>query len=151
MTYVFDAAGETRLSRRTLRLYTQVVGKAYEAKRASATGGASTNSNENAVNGTEDSGSDVGEEDELIEEMDIETDELWVEIISYGARMLCRYAAALPGTEGIQDVRDAGTFLEKAHTRIPKKGVNTVKWKRLRAGLQLAEGVHDYVRAFKGI
>jgi len=114
MSRLLYLAGDSRLSKRTLKLYIQVVGKAYEASKEG-----------------------VGE--------DKDTDEYWVDTLVFGARMLCKTAAALPGVEGIDDVREAGIVLEKAKLRLNPDD------KVLLAKLLLAEGVYWSLLALKGL
>ncbi|KAJ7577917.1 hypothetical protein C8J56DRAFT_969997 [Mycena floridula] len=112
MTRLLHVSDDTALSKRTLRLYVQVVGKAWQASNA-------------------DSGSDA------------DTDQKWVETLIFGIRMLCKSASQLPGLEGIEDVREAGTLVEKARTRLDKAD------NALSAALDLAEGVWQSVAAIK--
>ena len=84
----------------------------------------------------EASNQDIGE--------DIDTDDNWVETLVFGARMLCRHASAILGVEGLEDVKEAGTVLEKARTRLDKDNV------RLRASIEQAEGVIKSLLAIKG-
>ncbi|KAJ3518089.1 hypothetical protein NLJ89_g117 [Agrocybe chaxingu] len=113
ITRLLHLGGDTALAKRTLRLYIQVVGKAYQASQEG-----------------------VGE--------DKDTDEYWVDTLVFGARMLCKSAAALPGLEGIDDVKEAGTVLEKARTRLDSEN------KVLVAKILLAEGIYWNMLAVKG-
>ncbi|KDR72826.1 hypothetical protein GALMADRAFT_252100 [Galerina marginata CBS 339.88] len=111
------------LAKKTLKLYIQVVGKAWEASKEG-----------------------VGE--------DMDDDARWVETLVFGARMLCAGVggpggAAInlssgssqgaptndDGTEGIEDVLEASSVLEKARTRLDEND------KRLVADVLLAEGI----------
>uniref|UniRef100_A0A8H7XRF8 TPR-like protein n=1 Tax=Psilocybe cubensis TaxID=181762 RepID=A0A8H7XRF8_PSICU len=115
------------LAKRTLNLYIQVVGKAWEASKEG-----------------------VGE--------DMDDDARWVETLVFGARMLCAsvgghgggaFAGMLSGssgrgqhmpigddgTEGIDEVLEARTILEKARTRLNEND------HRLVAEVLLAEGI----------
>lgn len=113
MTRLFHLGGDTPLAIRTLKLYVQIVGKAYQASK------------------------------EGLPE-DIDSDDRWVETLVFGIRMICRYAAALDDSESIDDVRYAGTLIEKARARL--SGDNKV----MAAGVDLAEGVWHSVMALKG-
>jgi hypothetical protein len=94
MTRLFYISGDVELARRTLRLYVQVVSKAFE------TGG-------------------VG-----VDRVDQETDKEWVETLVQGARMLCRLASAPGrGLDGISEAKDAGELLQKAKTRLDMRDV----------------------------
>ena len=107
MTRIFHTAGDPALARRTLRLYVQVVGKAHEA------GGV-------GVGGA-----------------DADTDRNWVETLVWGARMLCRLAAAGDSTGGADDAREAGALIEKAKTRLDPSD------NQLASSIHLAEGVQN--------
>lgn len=113
MTRLLHLGGDTPLAKRTLRLYVQIVGKAYQTSKA-----------------------DVGE--------DTDTDDFWVETLIFGATMLCKSVAALPGFEGIDEVREAGVLLEKARTRLDRDN------KRLDAIVKLTEGIVNSVLGLKG-
>lgn len=117
MTRLLHASGDTPLAKRTLRLYVQVAGKAWQ-----------TNNEMEGEN--------------------TDTDQRWVETLVAGARMLCRSASS--GVEGIEDVREAGTYIEKARTRLDP-GANDDKGRRLRASVDLAEGIWSSVLALKGL
>ncbi|KAK0452995.1 uncharacterized protein EV420DRAFT_634491 [Desarmillaria tabescens] len=112
MMRVLRVSGDINLAKRTLRLYVQVVGKAWQ---------------------TSDAG--VG--------ADTDTDQNWVETLVYGIRMLCNLASMANGIEGIEDVREAETLVEKAKTRLDENNQALV------ASLLLAEGVCQSVMALK--
>ncbi|KAG5637480.1 hypothetical protein H0H81_004451, partial [Sphagnurus paluster] len=132
MTRLLHASGDTPLARRTLMLYVQVVGKAYEASRADAQ---SSNSGRLDLS---------GEEDVEDEDSDWDSDRSWVQTLVIGARMLCRFAASQSGLEGLKEAKEAGTCIEKARTRLhAKDGI------LLSASLDLAEGVWNVVMALK--
>ncbi|KAG6874001.1 hypothetical protein C0995_007958 [Termitomyces sp. Mi166 len=134
MTRILHVAGDTPLARRTLLLYSQVVGKAYETKQANtATPSSST--------GDLNDGEDIDDIDS-----DSVPDEEWVETLIYGARMLCRWAAAQPGLEGLKETREAGQCIKKARTRLRVVGMDGI---RLAARVDLAEGVWNFVMTFK--
>lgn len=114
MTRLLYLAGDLNLAKRTLRLYIQVVGKAYEASK------------------------------EVLGE-DMDTDEHWVDTLVFGARMLLMTAGMNPGLEGIDDVKEAGTVLEKARTRLKSED------KSLLAKVLLSEGIYWSLLAIKGI
>ncbi|KAF8229254.1 hypothetical protein L208DRAFT_1439479 [Tricholoma matsutake] len=117
MTRLLHASGDTALAKRTLRLYIQVVGKAWQAN------------------------------SEMEGEM-TDTNQSWVETLVAGARMLCRSASSNPGLEGIEDVREAGTCLEKARKRL-NADASDDEGRRLRASVDLAEGIWVSVLALK--
>lgn len=119
MTRLLHASGDTALAKRTLRLYIQVVGKAWQAN------------------------------SEMEGEM-TDTNQSWVETLVAGARMLCRSASSNPGLEGIEDVREAGTCLEKARKRL-NADASDDEGRRLRASVDLAEGIWVSVLALKGM
>ena len=119
MTRLLHASGDTALAKRTLRLYIQVVGKAWQANNETEGGNTDTN-------------------------------QYWVETLVAGARMLCRSVSSNPGLEGIEDVREAGTCVEKARTRLDAKANDDVS-RRLRASVDLAEGIWGSVLAIKGL
>ncbi len=75
---------------------------------------------------------------------DVDSDDLWVETLVFGIRMLCRHAAASDDPESIQDVRYAETLIEKARSRLNQKKEFLV------ASVFLAEGVCQSVMALKG-
>ncbi|TFK35798.1 hypothetical protein BDQ12DRAFT_687572 [Crucibulum laeve] len=110
MTRLLHLAGDTPLAKRTLKLYVQVVGKAWEAAKEG-----------------------VGE--------DIDSDKWWVEILVFGVKMLCRDACALTqgagySGEGLDEVKEAGTLVEKARSRLDQED------KRLVAAVEEAEGIY---------
>ncbi|KAF9444615.1 TPR-like protein [Macrolepiota fuliginosa MF-IS2] len=74
---------------------------------------------------------------------DVDSDDLWVETLVFGIRMMCRYAAVSDDPEIIDDVRYAGTLVEKARSRLNKEK------KLLVACVFLAEGVWNSIMAFK--
>lgn len=113
MTRLFHLSGDTPLAIRTLKLYVQIVGKAYQASK------------------------------EGVNE-DVDSDDLWVETLVFGIRMVCRYAASSDDPEIIDDVRYAGTLIEKARSRLNRER------KLLVASVFLAEGVWNTIMALKG-
>lgn len=124
------------IAKKTLNLYVQVVGKAWEASKEG-----------------------VGE--------DMDDDARWVETLVFGARMLCASvgghggvsASMLPGsngrgqsilmgddgTEGIDEVLEARSILEKARTRLDEND------RRLVAEVLLAEGIVWGLLGIKGM
>ncbi|KAG6918514.1 hypothetical protein DXG01_013876 [Tephrocybe rancida] len=139
MTRILHIAGDTPLARRTLLLYAQVVGKAYEAGHVNAaTPSSSKNSSRRDLGSDEDFDSDV--------DSDSDSDKAWVQTLVSGARMLCRWSAAQTGLEGLKEAREAGVCIEKARTRLHAEGPNGV---RLAASVDLAEGVWNTVMALK--
>jgi hypothetical protein len=119
MTRLLHASGDTALAKRTLRLYIQVVGKAWQTN--------------NEIEGEY-----------------TDTNRCWVETLVAGARMLCRSASSNLGLEGIEDVREAGTCIEKARTRLDLHA-DDGEGRRLRASVDLAEGIWSSVLALKGL
>jgi hypothetical protein len=113
MTRLFHLSGDTPLAIRTLKVYVQVVGKAYQASKEG-----------------------MGE--------DIEFYEHWVQTLVFGIRMICRHAVASDDPESIDDVRYAGTLLEKARSRLSENNHLLI------ASVHLAEGVWNSVIALKG-
>ncbi|KAL1688777.1 hypothetical protein GGG16DRAFT_126942 [Schizophyllum commune] len=75
---------------------------------------------------------------------DADTDQHWVDTLTSGARMLCSLASSLPGIDGIEMVREAGTYVEQAKTRLPAEDVE------LAAKVALSEGIYHQVLALKG-
>jgi len=114
MTRLFHLAGDTSLAIRTLKLYVQIVGKAYQASK------------------------------EGIHE-DLDSDSDWVQTLVFGIRMICRHAAASSDPESTEDVKYAGTLIEKARSRLSQDKPLLV------ASLHLAEGVWNSVMALKGM
>ncbi|KDQ52478.1 hypothetical protein JAAARDRAFT_40076 [Jaapia argillacea MUCL 33604] len=125
MTRLLFASGDTDLAKRTLRLYVQVVSKARET-------GASE-----SEESRESSGGGKGIA------VDADTDLHWVETLVHGARMLCRLASAKEGRDGLDEVREAGSLIEKARSRLDKDD------KVLVASVDLAEGIWHSMIAVK--
>lgn len=88
MTRLLHVSGDTSLAKRTLRLYVQLVDKAWQA-----------------------TGAGVGE-------VDADKDRDWVETLMFGVRMFCKLASAYPGGDGIEDVREAENLIHKARLRL---------------------------------
>ena len=133
MTRLFYVSGDSNLAIRTLRLYVQVVGKAWETANAEAAQkreDISANSVE-SVHG-------------------VDTDKNWVYTLVQGARMLCRVACSKSGTalgttgNGLDEAKEAGVLIEKAKTRLDKNDTGLV------ARVYLAEGIWHSVMAHKG-
>jgi len=114
MTRLFHLSGDTSLAIRTLKLYVQIVGKAYQASK------------------------------EGVHE-DLDSDSDWVQTLVFGIRMICRHAAASGDPESVEDVKYAGTLIEKARSRLFQDKPLLV------ASLHLAEGVWNSVMALKGM
>ncbi|KAG5338199.1 hypothetical protein C0989_008017 [Termitomyces sp. Mn162] len=133
LTLILHATGDTSLARRTLLLYSQVVGKAYETKQANTATPLSSTGNFN------DSDIDNADSDSV-------SDKEWVEMLIYGARMLCRWATSQTGLEGLREAREAGVCIERARTRLRIVGIDGI---RLAARVDLAEGVWNFVMALK--
>jgi hypothetical protein len=124
MTRLLYLSGDTKLARRTLNLYIQVVGKAYE-----------TNHSE--------SGSGSGGGDDT----DTDTDSNWVDTLIFGATMLFKLASPSPSSSSLtemDDLNEAHQIIEKAKTRLNKQD------KRLVAKMYLAEGVYWMMLGVKG-
>jgi len=122
LTRLLFLASVPYLAKKTLHLYIQVVGKAWEASKEG-----------------------VGE--------DKDEDSKWVETLVFGARMLCASVGTPTGIvsntsgstgssqyvptddDGIDEILEAASILEKARTRLDEKD------KRLVAQVLLAEGI----------
>lgn len=133
MSRLFYVSGDSNLAIRTLRLYVQVVGKAWETANAGT-----SQKQENA------SASSV----ESVHGAD--TDRNWVYTLVQGARMLCRVAYSKSGTvlgttgNGLDEAKEAGVLIEKAKTRLDKNDAELV------ARVYLAEGIWHSAMAHKG-
>ena len=133
MTRLFYVSGDSNLAIRTLRLYVQVVGKAWETANAGT-----------AEEREETSTSSV----ESVHGAD--TDRNWVHTLVQGARMLCRTAYSKSGTalgtsgNGLDEAKEAGVLIEKAKTRLDKNDAELV------ARVYLAEGIWHSAMAHKG-
>jgi len=134
MTRLLYLSGDTNLAKRTLKLYIQVVGKAYET------------SGNVSVSLESGSGSDAGE--------DTDTDSNWVDTLIFGAIMLCKssFSPSSPSScppssylNGMDDLNEAHQIIEKAKTRLNKQD------KRLVAKVCLAEGVYWMIVGVKGM
>ncbi|TFK25843.1 hypothetical protein FA15DRAFT_755465 [Coprinopsis marcescibilis] len=140
MIRLFYLSGDHNLAKRSLRLYVQVVSKAWQASKQGA--GESVD--------PDDNDSQLGENIQGYLE-DTDTDENWVSILVYGARMLCRMAAAQPGRQNIDDAKEAKKMLAKAKERMSvEDNEENENWRRLRAEIALAEGVCEGILAIKG-
>ena len=121
MTRLLYLYGDTKLAKRILSLYIQVVGKAYE------TSGHRSES---------DSGSDT------------DTDSNWVDTLIFGATMLCISSSSSSSSSSnlteMDDLNEAHNIIEKAKTRLNKQD------KRLAAKIYLAEGVYWMMLGVKG-
>lgn len=132
MSRLFYVSGDSNLAIRTLRLYVQVAGKAWE------TGNAET------AQKPEDGSASIAES-----MYGADTDRNWVQTLVQGARMLCRVACSKSGTvlgttgNGLDEAKEAGVLIEKAKTRL---GNDT----ELAASVYLAEGIWHSVMAHKG-
>ena len=130
MTRLLCLSGDTKLAKRTLNLYIQVVGKAYE------------------TNGHVSVGSSSGSE-ERAEDMDTDTDSNWVDTLIFGAIMLCKSSSShsFPYSSNLNEMdelNEAHQIIEKAKTRLNKQD------KRLVAKICLAEGVYWMMLGVKG-
>ena len=121
MTRLLYLYGDTKLAKRTLNLYIQVVGKAYE------TSGHRSES---------DLGSGSGE--------DTDTDSNWVDTLIFGATMLCISSSSSSKLTEMEDLNEAHKIIEKAKTRFNEQD------KRLAAKMHLAEGVYWMMLGIKG-
>ena len=126
-------SGDSNLAIRTLRLYVQVVGKAWETANAEA-----------PQKQEDTSTSSV----ESVHRTD--TDRNWVQALVQGARMLCRVACSKSGTvlgttgNGLDEAKEAGVLIEKAKLRLDENDAKLV------ASVYLAEGIWHSVMAYKG-
>jgi hypothetical protein len=120
MTRLLHLYGDTKLAKRTLNLYIQVVGKAYETSGHRSESGSGTGSGE-----------------------DTDTDSNWVDTLIFGATMLCISSSSSNLTE-MDDLNEAHKIIEKAKTRLNKQD------KRLAAKMYLAEGVYWMMMGVKG-
>ena len=75
---------------------------------------------------------------------DKDSDEFWVENLVFGARMLCKEASGQHGLNGIDNVHEAATILDKAKTRLDESNQPLV------AKFELAKGVVESLLAIKG-
>lgn len=120
MTRLLYLYGDTKLARRTLNLYIQVVGKAYETS-------------------GHHSESDPGSSS------DTDTDSNWVDTLVFGATMLCiSSSSSSSNLTEMDDLNEAHKIIEKAKTRLNKQD------KRLVAKMYLAEGVYWMMLGVKG-
>ncbi|KAF9240835.1 hypothetical protein BU15DRAFT_87417 [Melanogaster broomeanus] len=70
---------------------------------------------------------------------DCDTDRHWVETLVEGARMLCRLALSRPGSDGVEELKEAGELIEKAKMRLDLAD------KELVARVELAEGIWNTI------
>lgn len=130
MTRLFYVSGDVELARRTLKLYSQVVGKAWETAKADSL--------------------QTGEEIYAGNDSDLETNRNWVETLVQGSRMLCRLSCSKVGSvvgttgSGMEEVKEAGILIDKAKIRLDESENDLV------ASVALAEGVWNSVLAYKG-
>jgi hypothetical protein len=133
MSRLFYVSGDSNLAIRTLRLYVQVVGKAWETVNAETSQKQEDTSTSSAesVHG-------------------VDTDENWVQTLVQGSRMLCRVACSKSGTtlgttgNGLDEAKEAGVLINKAKARLDKNDAE------LAASVYLAEGIWHSVMAHKG-
>ncbi|KAJ7854317.1 hypothetical protein B0H14DRAFT_2756738 [Mycena olivaceomarginata] len=122
LTRLLHVSGDTPLAKRTLKLYVQIVSKAWQADGA---GGAGS----------------------LAEGDNTDSNRHWVETLVAGARMLCATAANAIAPDdvegGMADAREAGRLVTLARTRLDADESDLV------AAVDLAEGVWNTVMAFK--
>lgn len=144
MTRLLYFSGDPNLAKRSLRLYVQVVSKAWLASKQGA--GESLNEDDaDSLANTEHEG--------YVEDTD--TDAHWAEMMVFGARMLCKLAGEAKGRKDIDDVKEAKDLLGKAKERM--KFVDAADpesdslSKRLHAEVALAEGIVDSLLAIKGM
>lgn len=124
MTRLFYVSGDTELAKRTLRLYVQVVSKARETRFAEE---------ENTSGAT------------MVHDDETDTDRNWVQMLTQGARMLCRLAMAeSDGSIAMDEAKEAGVMVEKAKTRLDPNEKDLV------ANVQLAEGIWLSTMAYAG-
>jgi hypothetical protein len=98
MTRLLYLYGDTKLAKRTLNLYIQVVGKAYE------TSGHRSES---------DLGSGSGE--------DTDTDSNWVDTLIFAATMLCISSSSSSKLTEMEDLNEAHKIIENDKTRLTNK------------------------------
>ena len=133
MSRLFYVSGDSNLAIRTLRLYVQVVGKAWETANAEA--------NQKPEDASASSGEGAH---------GVDTDRNWVQTLVQGARMLCRVAYSKSGTalgttgNGLDEAKEAGVLIEKAKIRLDKHDAELV------GSVYLAEGIWHSVMAHKG-
>jgi hypothetical protein len=131
MTRLFYVSGDVDLAKRTLKLYTQIVSKAWETAQVETL--------------------QMDEEDGGPNSIDVDTNKNWVETLVQGSRMLCRLAFAKTGCvigstgNGMEEAREAGNLLEKAKLRLDKTETE------LAASVDLAEGIWNVLVAYKGV
>lgn len=131
MSRLFYVSGDLNLAIRTLRLYVQVAGKAWETANAEASQKRESTSSVESAQGAD-------------------TDKNWVQTLVQGARMLCRVACSKSGTalgttgNGLDEAKEAGVLIKKAKTRLDKNDAE------LTANVYLAEGIWHSVMAHKG-
>ncbi|KAF6752725.1 hypothetical protein DFP72DRAFT_1133180 [Ephemerocybe angulata] len=140
-------SGDANLAKRSLRLYVQVVSKAWIASKQGAGESVDPEENDSATN---------AEHEGYLEDTD--TDVHWVETLVFGARMLCKVASAsssfTAGPHDLEDVKEAKSLMGKAKERM--KFVETsdpeteMFCRRLKAEVALAEGIADSILALKG-
>ncbi|KAF5331811.1 hypothetical protein D9611_008907 [Ephemerocybe angulata] len=140
-------SGDPNLAKRSLRLYVQVVSKAWIASKQGAGESVDPEENDSATN---------AEHEGYLEDTD--TDVHWVETLVFGARMLCKVASAsssfTAGPHDLEDVKEAKSLMGKAKERM--KFVETSDpetetfCRRLKAEVALAEGIADSILALKG-
>ena len=123
MTRLLYLYGDTKLAKRTLNLYIQVVGKAYE-----------TSGHRSESDSSSGSGSGSGS--------DTDTDSNWVDTLIFGATILCISSSS--DLSEMDDLNEAHKIIEKAKTRLNKQD------KRLAAKMYLAEGVYWMMLGVKG-
>ncbi|THU77610.1 hypothetical protein K435DRAFT_973888 [Dendrothele bispora CBS 962.96] len=152
MTRLLYVSGDTGLAKRTLRLYVQIVSKAFQTKEAATANGIGTG-------GASNESVDAEPEDK----------QKWMETLVFGVRMLCRIASSSSTTlVGSSSVSGAGTGPTKSNwkemteeLREAEKMINIVKAeleadsfgeerKELAASILLAEGVWNWVMGLKG-
>ena len=120
MTRLLYVSGDINLAKRTLKLYVQIVEKAWQAASASADAG-----------GGGEFSTDSGQN--------------YIATLIFGSYMLLKNASSHMDTTGIADVREAGRLLHKAVERLNAlSNVNEVK-----ACLDLALGVYEVALALK--
>ncbi|KAJ8496760.1 hypothetical protein ONZ45_g12328 [Pleurotus djamor] len=133
MSRLFYVSGDASLAKRTLRLYIQVVGKAYQTLMSDS--GKSVSSSRNAE--------ETETETETALSVDVDTDRHWVETLTRGARMLCKLASVSKEAKYMDDLKEVGDIIAKARTRLPSEDHDLV------AAVELAEGVWRSTLALK--
>ena len=124
MTRLLYLYGDTKLAKRTLNLYIQVVGKAYE-----------TSGHRSELDSGPGSGSDT------------DTDSNWVDTLIFGATMLCTSSSS--NLTEMDDLNEAHKIIEKAKTRLNKQDKRLAAKMHLAEGVYwMMQGVRGWLVFF---